>query len=109
MSQTDFLQEYVVALLDESGLAKEITPEQIATYTSELVSIVEERIGLEFVPKLSTADFNTFTSLINKGTATSGEWQQFWQKAIPTFTTDLKAILQQFAEDFKNVLFHRAD
>lgn len=104
MTQTDFLREYIVTLLDESGIATSFTQEQKDRCTEELISIIQERIGLEFVPKLSDVDLKTFTSMVQNGKTNPKEWKQFWQKAIPSFEEDLKVLLVAFAQELKTLL-----
>lgn len=104
MPQADFLRQYVELLLEESGIAVSFTEKQREGYIVELLSLVEERIGIELVPKLSSQDMETFTDMVKNAAATPREWSDFWHAALSTFEQDLHAILLQFAEEFKTLL-----
>ena len=103
MAQFDFLTEYVLELLKQNGLG-DLTDEQKKTYLPQLLSQVEERIGLELLPKLSDANMEAFAGLAEKETTTPEEWKAFWYAAIPNFEGELQAILTGFTDEVRGIL-----
>lgn len=101
MPQTDFLEEFVIKILDESGL--DLNDEQKKIYIPQIQSLLEERIGLVLMPKLSEEDREQFFKLVEDDVSAE-DWTNFWTASIPNFEEELKNILTKFAEEVKQSL-----
>ena len=98
---SDFIAEFVTALLKESGL--KLTPDQQTRYVPQISRQVQERLALEFMPRFTEAQADEFTTLANR-VATPDEWARFWQAAIPDFQTEAERVLRDFATEARQVL-----
>ena len=101
--QFNFLTEYLQTLIEELGLTA-ATDEQKKRYIPILQSQLEERIGLELLPKLNDEGLDTFTQMINKGNSTAEEWSTFWKNSIPHFQDEVERILRDYAQEAKQIL-----
>jgi len=102
-AQFDFLTDYVLKLLEENGLG-DLTDEQKSIYVPQLLGQVEQRLGLALTPKLSDAQLDEFTALVNKQGVAPAEWEAFWKGAIPTFEQDVQNVLLEFSGKVKEIL-----
>jgi len=101
-SQFDFLTEYVLEILEQNNI--QLTEEQKDLYIPRLLTQVEQRLGLELVPKLTEEQLVSFNSLLEKEHTTSLEWETFWKQALPTLEEDVKGILNIFADEVRQIL-----
>ncbi|PIR74559.1 MAG: hypothetical protein COU35_01615 [Candidatus Magasanikbacteria bacterium CG10_big_fil_rev_8_21_14_0_10_47_10] len=101
-TQVDFLGEYIVQLLQENDM--KLSEEQMNFYVPQLLSQLEQRIGIELLPTLDTEKMDAFSQLLDRPAATTEEWQEFWYMAVPNFDEKIKMILLSFAEDVKRLL-----
>jgi hypothetical protein len=101
--QFDFLKSFILKLLENNGLG-DITEEQREMYVPKLLSQLEQRIGIEMMPKLSEEGLDNFSKLIDDSKTTPEIWQAFWYKSIPNFEEELKTILEAFAVDVNESL-----
>lgn len=102
MPKFDFLAEYALELLKQNNL--DLSGEQKNIYLPQILGQVEERLGLELLPKLNEAQMNEMARLVNDAQAGAEEWKKFWYSAIPTFEQDVKNVLISFAEEVKQLL-----
>ena len=86
----DFLEEYVLKLFEENDL--NLSDAQKNIYVPQVMMHVEQRLGLELMPKLKDEQMKEFADLANKETSQE-EWKEFWYRAVPTFEEDVKKIL----------------
>lgn len=103
MPQFDFLTEYVLELLKANGFAN-LTDQQRNVYVPALLAQVQERLGAEFLPKLSVENQNKFAALVEAESVNTDEWKKFWYEAVPNFEEQLKVVLAGFAEEVKQIL-----
>jgi len=105
MSQTqfDFLEGYVEALLIQNGLDN-LTEQQKEIYIPQILSHLEQRIGIEMLPKLSEKKIKDFSKLLEKENTSPEEWKDFWYGAVDNFEEEVKQILLAFAERVKQIL-----
>lgn len=101
-TQVDFLSDYIVQLLQENDM--QLTEQQMNFYVPQLLSQLEQRIGMELLPKLDEEKMDAFSRLLDRPAATTEEWQEFWYMAVPKFDDEIKMILLSFAEDVKRLL-----
>ncbi|KKW41834.1 MAG: hypothetical protein UY92_C0013G0033 [Candidatus Magasanikbacteria bacterium GW2011_GWA2_56_11] len=94
----DLITVYVLELLRSIGLG-DLTEDQKKRYVPAFSRRVEERIGLELLPKLTDEQFKEFTRLAGSGTTTRAQWEEFWRRSIPDFEEEIKIILADFAAD----------
>ena len=99
---SDFFTGYVEDVLAKTDIG-ELSAEQKNVYIPQLVALLEERVGLELVPKLNEARMKQFAELVGKET-TPAEWGSFWQTAVPNFSEEMKKILASFAGQVKHIL-----
>jgi len=99
----DFLTEFVLKILEENSMG-DLTAEQKNVYVPRLQAQLEERIGLELLPKLDKEQMENFVELTNRETATPEEWKNFWYNSIPNFEEELQLVLVKFAEEVKKIL-----
>ena len=102
-SQFYFLKDYVEALLIKNGLG-DITEQQKNIYVPQILGHLEERIGLEMLPKLSKTKITEFSKLLEKENVDPEEWKNFWYKAVPKFEEEIQKILESFAKRVKEIL-----
>lgn len=102
-AQFDFLTEYVLQLLEDNGLG-DLTEEQRNAYVPQLLSQLEERIGLQLLPTLSDEDKQSFVALIQNESASAEDWQTFWHNAVPDFEAQMSAILLAFGKEVQEAL-----
>jgi hypothetical protein len=98
MANTSFLAGFIEEMLSASGFSH-LSDEQKAYYIPQMTALLEERIGLELLPKLSDAQMEEFAQLAAGGKATAEEWKMFWGKNIPNFEEEMKRILTAFAKE----------
>lgn len=103
MAQFDFLTTYIEDLLTQVGLGA-LTDEQKKIYVPQFVSQVEERLGIELLPKLNRDHLAEFADLIERTGVTAEEWKTFWYGAIPNFDEEIKGILLQFAQEVRQIM-----
>lgn len=102
-NQFDFLSVYIEKVLYENGLDK-LTDEQKKIYIPQLTAHLEERIGLEMLPKLSDENLTKFSEMVESETATAEDWKDFWYSAVPNFEEELKSVLEVFGKRVENIL-----
>lgn len=102
MSKIDFLQEFVLEVLKRNNL--NFSEEQKIKFVPQILSLLEERIGLEMLPGLNDAQKEQFVKLSNNPHSAPKDWKNFWYSAVPSFEEELKIILLGFAEDVKRIL-----
>ncbi len=95
MSQANFLGEFVVEILKKNGFVN-LTDSQKQVYVPQFTGLLEERIGIELVPKLSAEKMKIFVGLLDK-TISAEEWKKFWYSSIPNFEEEMKKVLSAFA------------
>lgn len=98
----NFLTEYVLKLLEENGMG-DLSEEQKNIYVPQILGHVEQRLGMELLPKLNDAQMDELARLMNKETSAQ-EWSDFWHSNIPTFDDDVEQVLMEFSEKVKNIL-----
>lgn len=98
---SDFIGEFVQALLRESGLS--LTTAQQARYVPQISRQIQERLALEFMPRFTSAQADDFAELANR-VATADEWLRFWEAAIPDFKTEAERVLRAFAAELRQNL-----
>ena len=103
MAQFDFLASFVEDVLNQNGLDR-LSDEQKRVYVPQVLARLEERIGLELIPKLSDAQVEELGRMLEKNESSPEEWKRFWQTSIPNFEEEVKTILLAFAEDVKRIL-----
>jgi len=100
---TDKLEQFILDTLKDCGFP-EITEEQKKVYVPRLLSHLEQRIGIEMLPKLSDQHVDSFSTLIDNPETSIGDWQKFWYESIPNFAEELQRILDSFSKDVKEVM-----
>ncbi len=101
--QQDVLEQFILKLLADNGLGN-ITDDQRAIYVPKLLSQLEQRIGIELMPKLSEPHLDKFSALIDDTQTTPETWQAFWHEAVPDFEQALQDIMEEFAADVSEQL-----
>ena len=102
MPQFDFLRQFIEQTLDDVGLGG-LTESEKEQYLPQLARQLQERIGIVLLPKLNNADLDRFSKLTEEG-GSAGEWQAFWQSAIPNFEEEFKTVLSDFADDVRKIV-----
>jgi hypothetical protein len=100
--QFDFLTDYLLALLEENNIS--LTDEQKKIFLPRMLAQIEQRLGIELLPKLGDEDLSAFNDMLARDDVSSEEWEAFWQKAVPTFQEDVKSVLKSFAEEVSELL-----
>lgn len=95
MAQQDFLWQLAEKIIDLSGLGP-LTEEQQRQYIPSLVSLLEERIGLELMPQLSDEQEKQFTMLATNDETSPEAWRDFWYQAVPNFEEQVMKIVGDF-------------
>lgn len=101
--QTDQLEQFIVDTLRGSGLP-DLDEEQINTFVPTLLAQLEQRIGIEMLPKLTEDHLDAFAKLIDNPDTTANDWQNFWYDSVPNFDVEIKRIMDSFAKDVKEVV-----
>lgn len=101
-TQVDFLTDYVVEVLKKNNL--NLSEEQMNMYVPKFLSLLEQRIGLELLPKMDQEKADAFAELVDTPNATPEDWQHFWTMAVPNFEEEIKTILASFATDVERLL-----
>lgn len=91
--------EQVLADTDLGALSEE----QKNVYLPQITALLEERVGLELLPKLDEAQTQKFGELMDKDAAAE-QWAAFWPTAMPKFEEEMKRILAAFAKQVKGIL-----
>ncbi|PIQ96255.1 MAG: hypothetical protein COV67_10535 [Nitrospinae bacterium CG11_big_fil_rev_8_21_14_0_20_56_8] len=99
--QFDILSNFVENLISNVG---DLSDEQKRFYVPQVTTLLEERIGLEMLPKLSEAHMEKYTELLERESTTADEWKTFWEMAIPNFQGEIEKILVDFAKEAKEML-----
>ena len=99
---SDFFTGYVEDVLAKTDIG-ELSAEQKNVYIPQLVALLEERVGLELVPKLNEARMKQFAAMVEQETSPE-TWGSFWQEALPNFEGEMKRILTAFASQVKGIL-----
>ena len=99
----NFLNDYVGALLKDLGL-EDLNEEQRERYVPQLLRQVQDRIGIELIPKLSDEQLDRFSELANDAEASNEVWKDFWLSSIPDFDEELERILSEFAKEAREIL-----
>jgi len=81
-----------------------LTDEQRRIYVPQVLARLEERIGLEMLPKLSKPQLTQFAKFAESENTTGEQWRDFWYASIPTFEEDLKKIIIAFGEKVSAIL-----
>ena len=102
----DFFTGYVEEMLGKTDIG-ELSPEQKNVYIPQLVALLEERVGLELVPKLDDAQMKQFAELVDAETSADA-WSKFWHEAVPNFQEEIKRILGDFAGKIQEILARSA-
>lgn len=98
--ESHFLQQYIDNVLAGVGIT-DLTDDQKNTYYPQLLAQLEERIGLEFMPKLNPEQLGTFTRMMDNMHTSPEDWEAFWRQSVPDFDTHMGKVLQGFADDVK--------
>ena len=96
MAQSNFFIEYVERVLRECGLSY-LTSSQKEQYLPQITAFLEERIGLEFLPKLDKEHITMFKQMSKSAQTTAKQWKDFWVDAIPDFDEEMTRLLSAFA------------
>src|SRR3989344_8282873 len=83
MPQTSFLAQVAEQILAQNFGA--LSAEQKQQYTPTLVALLEERVGIELLPKLNDAQTEQFVDLAENDKTTPAEWRGFLSGAGPDF------------------------
>lgn len=100
MAQATFLAGFVEEVLAQSGMG-DLSEEQKKYYVPQMTALLEERIGLELLPKLNDKQMEDFAEMAASPAATAEQWKAFWEKNIPNFDEEMKRILAEFAAQTK--------
>ena len=101
--QFDFLAVYIEKVLYENGLDR-LSEEQKKIYVPQLTSHLEERIGLEMLPKLSEENLLKFANLAEAEDTSEEDWKNFWYSSISNFEEELKMVLEKFSKSASTIL-----
>lgn len=101
MPQTPFLTQVAERVL-ATGF-DELTDAQKEQYVPTLASLIEERIGIELLPKLNEEQTEQFVDLVENEKTTPGEWRDFWSAAVPSFEEVVAGIVGEFVQAAANV------
>lgn len=103
MSQFSFLGGFIEELIAQNGL-EHLTEEQRKFYIPQILALLEERLGLEMLPKLNEDQMAQFADLAESPDTTGEQWKDFWYTSIPDFEGELKAVMKDFADQTKKIL-----
>lgn len=103
MSKFDFLEGYVLKLLDDNGLGN-LSDEQKGMYVPQLLTLLEERVGLKLLPLLDDKGLDEFNKILEQDSATAETWKNFWYQNIPNFEDHIKDVLMEFADKVEQIL-----
>lgn len=93
MKQENFLAKFAEEVLTKKF--GELTEEQKQMFVPEMTELIEERVGIILLPKLSQENAAEFADLLDKETGPE-EWKNFWYNALPNFEEEMKSILSAF-------------
>jgi len=102
-SHFGFLEEFILNLLKKNGF-ETLTEEQQLAYVPQFTAQLEERLGLELMPKLSDEQTEAFAEMIERDGVGEEEWLAFWKQAVSTFDEDVMRVMQTFASDMERIL-----
>lgn len=102
-TQFDFLKGYVEALLIQNGFDN-LSEQQKEIYVPQILGHLEQRIGIEMLPKLSEEKIKVFAKLLEKESTSPEDWKDFWYGSVENFEEEVKQILLAFAERVKQIL-----
>lgn len=91
-----FFADYVERVLFSCGLTT-LTPAQKQRYIPQITALLEERVGLELLPKLSKDQIERFMEMADDPATTPEKWKNFWYGALPNFEEEMARILSQFS------------
>ena len=98
----DPLTQFVSGILDNQNMT--LSSDQKDFYIPQFVEQLEQRIGLELLPKLSEEKQSEFADLLDRDSVSPREVHDFWQDALPTFEQDVKDVMQKFAQTVEQIL-----
>ena len=101
MSQTSFLSQLAEQILAQNFGA--LSAEQKRQYTPTLTALLEERIGIELLPKLNDEQTEQFVDLAEAEQTTPEEWHNFWSAAVPNFEDAMARIVGEVAAEARGV------
>jgi len=101
MPQTSFLAQVAEQILAQNFGA--LSAEQKQQYTPTLVALLEERVGIELLPKLNDAQTEQFVDLAESEQTTPAEWHNFWSAAVPNFEDAMARIVGEVAAEARGV------
>ena len=101
MPQTSFLAQVAEQILAQNFGA--LSAEQKQQYTPTLTALLEERVGIELLPKLNDAQTEQFVDLAENDKTTPAEWRDFWSAAVPNFEDEMARIVGEVAAEARGV------
>ena len=102
MAQQDFLTRLAEQIIILAGLGP-LTDEQKKQYLPTLVSLLEERIGLELMPLLDESGQERFAKLAGDQGTTAQSWQEFWSTHVPDFEERMMNMAGEFIKHGRSV------
>ncbi len=102
MPQQNFLEEYVLQILRQSGFEK-LSEDNKAELLPQFVVEAQRRIGAAILPLLDEPTAEQFVVLAREET-TPDEWWKFWNASVPDFTDVVQRALEGFGAEMRNAL-----
>ena len=99
MPQTSFLAQVAEQILAQNFGA--LSAEQKQQYTPTLVALLEERVGIELLPKLNDAQTEQFVDLVEGAPQTVKEGVP--KAAVPNFEDEMARIVGEVAAEARGV------
>lgn len=78
-----------------------LSDEQMKQYAPTLAALIEERIGIELLPKLNEAQTKQMMDLTENEQTTPKAWHDFWVAARPNFEEVVAGIVGEFSAEAK--------
>lgn len=97
-----FIDEYIGKILAREKLA--LSEEEKALYAKRLSILLEEKLGIELMEKLSDAQLGVFEKLFSNTQTSGEEWKTFWNDSIPNFSDFVNERLESFSGRLHEVL-----
>lgn len=82
-------------ILRQGGFG-ELSEAQMKQYTPSIAALLEERIGIELLPKLNDKQTEQLVDLVENSATTDQAWRDFWVAAVPNFAAEMERIVGEF-------------
>jgi hypothetical protein len=87
-----FYNQAAKMILEKGGFG-DLTDEQKKEFEPQIAVLVQDRVGIELLPKLDKEQAKEFAELSNVENTTPEQWSTFWNEAVPNFEDEIARIV----------------